>query len=284
MFRRRKGWTALIKGVMRLSALTFIVLASVFVGAACSDDKKELILGATTSVQDPGLLDALVEAFEERSGYHVKPIVAGSGQILEQSRQGEMDVIMTHSPADEEKLIADGFATDKTEVMQNFFVIAGPGDDPAGVAEAATMEEAFQKIAEGEHRFISRGDDSGTHRREQAIWASAAIDPVGRPWYTESTTGQGQNLLVANDSDAYTLVDSSTFVSFKQRLNILEVLRDEKKPNVYSVVRLNSDNLTQVNTAAANAWLDFMTGEGQTIIAEFGQAEHGEALFETLVQ
>jgi tungstate transport system substrate-binding protein len=145
------------------------------------------------------------------------------------------------------------------------------------------MEQAFERITAGEYGFVSRGDNSGTHRREQSIWETLGVTPSG-PWYTESATGQGQNLLVANDGDAYTLVDSSTFISFQDRLQIVELLRDEDKPNVYSVLRLDAEKLSDVNGKGGDAWLEFMTGEGQAVIAQFGREEHGEPLFETLTR
>ena len=268
---------------MRIAGLCISLFLMVLT-SGCGDRRDELILGATTSAQDTGILDELVEAFEARYEYGVKQVVGGSGQTLELAREGEMDVIMTHSPADEEAFIADGYGIDKADVMQNHFVVAGPGGDPAGVAGASTMKEAFERIAGGEYGFISRGDNSGTHRREQSIWESAAIDPVGKNWYTESATGQGQNLLVANDKDAYTLVDSSTFIAFLDRLRIVELLRDEAKPNLYSVIRLNPEKLDQVNGAGGDAWLEFMTGEGQDVIADFGREEYGEQLFEPLAR
>src|SRR3990172_1829641 len=170
-----------------------------------------LVLGATTSVSDTGLLDELVSAFEGESGYHVTPVIGGSGQIIEQARRGELDVIMTHSPADEAKFVADGEGLEPHKVMENYFIVAGPPDDPAGVAGASTPGEAFRAIARAEAPFLSRGDNSGTHRRELSIWKSLGIEPSKHGWYQESAVSQGQNLLVASDKGAYTLVDSSTF-------------------------------------------------------------------------
>ena len=251
---------------------------------ACSGDDEQLLLGATTSVQDPGLLDELVEAFEDEYDYDVKPIVQGSGQILELAREGEFDVIMTHSPADEQALIDDGFATEKTEVMQNYFQLVGPEDDPAGVADASDMADAFSRIAESGAAFISRGDESGTHRRELAYWEDAAIDPASESWYSESAAGQGDTLNLANERDAYTLVDSSTFFTFEENLAISLLYRDEDRPNVYSVLRLNEEQLEDVNAEARDAWIEFMTGvAGQRVVAEFGVEEYGEPLFEPLL-
>lgn len=271
--------------MLRLLTLLGVALSAAFAaGPGCGGGESELILGATTSVQDPGLLDVLVEEFESRYDYNVKPVVGGSGQILEQARRGEMDVLFTHSPVDEEVLIAQGYGADRTPVMQNFFLLAGPDDDPAGIGAAATVEGALRLIATSGEAFVSRGDGSGTHRREMQYWASAGIDPVAQGWYTQSATGQGQNLLVASDNGAYTLTDSATFLALRERLDLIELLRDDEAPNVYSVVRLNPDKLDSVNAEAADAWLAFMTGAAQEMIADFGRAEYGEALFEPVTR
>src|SRR6266542_138613 len=136
--------------------LAFLALLT----SSCGGDDNELILGATTSVQDPGLLDQIVRSFEDVTDYHVKPSVGGSGEVLEKARRGELDVIITHSPADEDKFIADGEGLDKRPVMQNFFLLAGPETDPAGVRDASSISEAFERIAGAQSIFISRGDQS----------------------------------------------------------------------------------------------------------------------------
>jgi tungstate transport system substrate-binding protein len=250
--------------------------------ASCGGNgDNELILGATTSVQDSGLLDELVREFEDVSSYDVKPIVGGSGQTLELARQGEFDVIMTHSPADEDKFLADSEGIDKRIVMRNFFEIAGPEEDPAGVKGAATLGESFERIASGEHRFVSRGDNSGTHRREVSIWEEIGIQPEGKSWYEESSTGQGQNLLVASDKGAYTLVDSSTFTVFGERVDLQSLLTDADEPNIYSLIRISTDKHSDVNAAAAIAFVEFLTSvAGQCLMADFGVEEYGESLFE----
>lgn len=258
--------------------LALVAVVAMGLLSSCGS-QDELLLGATTSVQDTGLLDELVASFEEESGYRVKPIVQGSGQIM--ALRGELDVIMTHSPADEERFIADGYATERTPVMRNFFLVAGPRDDPAGVAGAASLAGAFQRIAESRAAFVSRGDGSGTHKRELAVWADVGVDPAGEGWYRESAAGQGQSAFVANDGDAYTLIDSATFATLKERLQIVELFRDVRDPNVYSVIRLNAERLDRVNEGAADAWIAFMTSErARQLIAEFGRDEFGESLFE----
>ena len=259
---------------------------TVLAAAACSggNGDNELVLGATTSVQDTGLLDELVRAFEDVSDYHVKPIVGGSGQTLEMARQGEFDVILTHSPDDEDKFLADGEGIDKRIIMRNFFLIAGPEDDPAGVRGAATLDEAFQRIAVGEHRFVSRGDNSGTHLREVSIWEKVGIQPEGQSWYEASSTGQGQSLLVASDKGAYTLVDSSTFTVFAERVDLNSLLTDGDNPNIYSVIRISTEKHPNVNSAGAIAWVEFLTSvASQCLIADFGVEEYAESLFEPVL-
>jgi tungstate transport system substrate-binding protein len=268
----------LTAGAVRVASLLLVIVG--FAAGCGGGGENRLALGATTSVQDTGLLDELVRAFEDATDYDVTAIVGGSGQTLELARQGEFDVILTHSPSDEDEFIADGEGLDKRVVMRNFFLVAGPQDDPAAVADATTLGEAFARIAAGEHRFISRGDNSGTHRREVATWEQAGIQPQGQNWYEESASGQGQNILVAGEKNAYTLVDSSTLTVFENRVNIRTLFTDEENPNVYSVIRISPENHEQVNAAGAVAFAGFLTSSaGQCLIAEYGVEEYGESLF-----
>ncbi len=162
--------------------------------------------------------------------------------------------------------------------MHNFFVLVGPPDDPAGVGSVVAVAEALKRIAAAERMFISRGDNSGTHLRELALWRQAGIDPVSESWYQESGAGQGQSLLVASDKGAYTLVDSSTFMVFEERLE-LEVYAFDEQPNRYSIIRVNPDK-HNVNGATALAFAEFLTSAAaQRIIADFGREEYGEPLF-----
>ena len=260
-----------------------LVLVVVLIGLLMSScgGGNDFIVGATTSIQDAGLLDVLTEAFREESGYDVAavtPIVAGSGQVLDLARRGEVDAVITHSPQAEAQLIADGDGVDRREIMHNFFVLVGPPDDPAGVQSAVALAEALKRIAAAEEMFISRGDNSGTHLRELALWRQAGIDPVGDSWYQESGAGQGQNLLLASDKGAYTLVDSSTFTVFQDRLELEPYIFDEQ-PNQYSIIRVNPEK-HNVNETAALAFAEFLTSPAaQRIIAEFGLEKYGQPLF-----
>lgn len=256
---------------------------------ACgADAENTVVLGATTSVSDSGLLDELISAFEDQSdatvtapvSYRVTPVVGGSGQIIEQARRGELDLIMTHSPADEAMFVADAEGLEPRKVMENYFIVAGPPDDPAGVAGTSTLGEAFRAIARAEAPFLSRGDNSGTHKRELSIWQSLGIEASEHGWYQESAVSQGQNLLVASDKGAYTLVDSSTFITLRDRVDLSAFVTDTETPNVYTVTLVNPANHGRVNEEAARAFAEFLTGaRGQQIIAEFGQDEFGQALF-----
>jgi tungstate transport system substrate-binding protein len=262
-------------GLITAGIATLILLS----GCGTSAENR-LVLGATTSASDPGLLDELVSEFEQESGYHVTPVVGGSGQIIEQARRGELDVIMTHSPADEATFVADEEGLEPRKVMENFFVVAGPPDDPAHVAGTSTVADAFAAIAAAEAPFVSRGDGSGTHKRELATWEGLGIDPTGSGWYQESAVGQGQNVLVASDKGGYTLVDSSTFISMRDKVELLALITDKDKPNVYTVILVNPEKHGKVNIEAARAWADFVTGSsGQAIIANFGKEKYDEALF-----
>lgn len=256
---------------------------------ACgADAENTVVFGATTSVSDSGLLDELISAFEDQSdatvtpavSYRVTPVIGGSGQIIEQARRGELDVIMTHSPADEAEFVADGEGLEPRKVMENYFIIAGPPDDPAGVAGTSTPGEAFRAIARAEAPFLSRGDNSGTHRRELTIWRSLGIEASEHGWYQESAVSQGQNLLVASDKRAYTLVDSSTFITLQHRANLSAFVTDTETPNVYTVTLVNPANHGRINEKAARAFAAFLISpRGQQVIREFGLEEFGQALF-----
>ncbi len=262
-----------------------LVLCAAFLllslGAGCGGGGETLVLGATTSLQDTGILDEFVKGFEDQTGYDVTPVVAGSGQVLELARRGEVDVIITHSPAAEGNLVTDGDGLDRRPVMRNFFTIVGPEDDPAGVEGSAGLAEAFERIAQARRSFISRGDRSGTHIRELAIWQEAGVDPSGESWYQESAAGQGQTLTLASDKGAYTLVDTSTFLVFQDRLSLKSYVTDREKPNLYSVIRVNPDRHGAVNAEAAAAFADWITSaSARHLIEDFGRDKYGEPLFE----
>lgn len=248
--------------------------------SAPSPRADELLLVSTTTTQDTGLLDVLLPAFTDQTGYEVQLVAVGSGQALKIGEQGNADVILLHSPDAEKDFVANGFGIDRRLVMHNDFVIAGPPADPAGIRGLSPVE-AFQKISNSSATFISRGDESGTHIKELALWDKAGLDPAGRKWYLETGQGQGATLLVASEKGAYALVDRGTFLAYQQNLD-LDILVDGDPflLNVYHVITVNPEKWPGINLEAAQAFTDFITSpEGQALIGRFGVEDYGQPLF-----
>jgi tungstate transport system substrate-binding protein len=245
--------------------------------------KQAVILATTTSTQDSGLLDVLVPAFERQAPYAVKTISVGSGQAIALGRKGEADVLLVHSPDDERKLVEDGFGVNRRIVMHNDFILLGPSADPAKVKGAPSPEEALRRIAAAGALFVSRGDSSGTHAREKALWKAAGLSPEGNPWYQQTGLGMGETLNVASEKAGYTLADRGTWLSRrKARALSLEIVL-EGAPlllNVYHVIEVNPAKWPKVNAAGAKAFADFMVSKAtQETIRTFGVASLGEPLF-----
>ncbi|MDN5293761.1 MAG: tungstate transport system substrate-binding protein [Eubacteriales bacterium] len=268
--------------------LTFFCLGLLLllVAGGCStaknSAKKEIILATTTSTQDSGLLDVLIPAFEKKYGYKVKVIAVGSGQAIAMGAKGRADVLLTHAPAAEKKELVDkGLVKDYRQVMYNDFLLVGPPEDPAGVRGEKVLT-ALKKIAAGHFLFLSRGDDSGTHKKELELWQKAGIKPGGA-WYQETGTGMGQTLDIALEKKGYTLTDRATFLTFVRNRKEKMIVVAEKDPellNYYHVAAVNPDKFPAVNYRGAKAFVDFLTGEeGQKMIAAFGQKEFGQSLF-----
>lgn len=240
----------------------------------------DLLLVSTTSTQDSGLLDVLLPAFTEKTGYNVQLVAVGSGQALKIGEQGNADVILLHSPEAEKEFVARGFGIDRRLVMHNDFVIVGPPSDPAGI-RGESPGEAFRKIHAAGATFVSRGDDSGTHVKELALWATAGLNPPAESWYLETGQGQGATLSIASEKSGYALTDRGTFLAYKANVD-LEILveGDPFLLNVYHVITVNPEKHPAVNLEGARAFAGFITSpEGQSIIAEFGVDEFGEPLF-----
>src|SRR5688572_15656172 len=239
-----------------------------------------VILSTTTSTQDSGLLDVLVPVFERQSGYTVKTISVGTGQALALAARGEADVTLAHAPALEKKYVAESKMLNRRLVMYNDFVIAGSEADPAGIRGEKSATTALRKIAAAGARFVSRGDKSGTHILEQALWRDAGAVPAA-PWYIESGLGMGPTLALADDRRAYTLSDRATLLAFAKRVALVVMVEgDRPLLNVYSVMEVNPANGPRVNTEGGKAFADFMvTPATQEIIRIFGMDKYGRALF-----
>jgi tungstate transport system substrate-binding protein len=252
--------------------------------AGCGDDdagsaREPVILATTTSTQDSGLLDVLIPAVERDSGHQVKTIAVGSGEAIEMGARGEADVVLAHSPAAEEELMADGKGGSRRTVMHNDFVVVGPAADPAGV-RGDDIVDALDGIAEARAPFISRGDDSGTHVFELGLWEQAGRTPEGA-WYQESGQGMGATLQIANDKDAYTISDRGTYLSTDSARDLEVVVEGGRDLlNVYHVIDIAPAAGERVNAEGGKALADWLVAPAaQEEIATFGEDEFGEPLF-----
>jgi tungstate transport system substrate-binding protein len=241
--------------------------------------KAAVILATTTSTDDSGLLDVLAPRFERERGIEVKVIAVGTGAALRMAARGDADVVLVHAPAAERPYVEAGDLVDGRAVMHNDFVIVGPGEDPAGIRGLTAVAGAMRAIA-ARGIFISRGDESGTHTQELALWAAARIDP--RSLSREETgQGMGATLNVADQKGAYTLTDRGTFLSLRQRLGLVILYEgDPSLRNVYHVYAVNPERHAGVQHAGARAFIDFLvSGPIQRVIADFRRDEYGESLF-----
>lgn len=256
-------------------------LALLFLAGPSTATEKNLILATTTSTQDSGLLDVLIPVFQKETGYFVKTISVGSGQAMAMGQKGEADVLLVHSPAAEEKFMAEGYGVDRLLVMHNDFVVVGPSEDPAKIKGTPTASAAFKKIAETGALFLSRGDNSGTHSKEKSLWKGAGLNPEGQKWYQQTGLGMGQTLSVSSEKKGYTLTDRGTYLSMKKVLALDILVEGEKNLlNVYHVMGVNPAKWPKVNAEGAKAFGRFMVAPGtQAIIKTYGVEKFGSPLF-----
>jgi tungstate transport system substrate-binding protein len=271
----------MLKKLFFLYAIVCFLLNLLITAAYAEEPKnKDIILATTTSTVDSGLLDELIPVFEKQTGYRVKTISAGTGQALAMGEKGEADVLLVHAPDAEKKIVDAGAVTNYQLVMHNDFVIVGPSEDPAGI-KGKTSVEAFAAIAAKKSLFISRGDDSGTNKKELSIWKKTGVTPAGAEWYQESGQGMGATLQIASEKNAYTLTDRATYLAQKANVK-LEILAqgDPSLLNIYHVMSVNTEKFSKVNAEGAKAFVEFMVDpKTQVMIGNFGKAKFGEPLF-----
>ena len=243
----------------------------------------ELTLATTTSTYDTGLLDELHPPFEEAFGVTVKTLAKGTGASIRTARDGDADVILVHARGAEDEFLRDGHGVNRRDVMFNDFVIVGPADDPAGIEGTGSATEAFAAVAESEATFVSRGDDSGTNKKELAIWAESGVEPGGK-WYQQVGKGMGDTLVQTDQIGGYTLADRGTYLSMKGEIDLAILVQGplEGGPtilkNPYGVIPVNPAKHDGVNYAAAMAYAGFLTSpEGQGIIDDY--TANGSQLF-----
>lgn len=241
----------------------------------------EIIMASTTSTGDSGLMDELIPVFEQKTGYDVKPVYVGTGAAMALGERGEADVLLVHAPTSEVTFMQNGHGTVRKLVMHNDFIIVGPAADPAGIKGMTSAVEGLKKIAAAGSVFVSRGDDSGTHKMELSLWKTAGITPKGQGWYQESGTGMGQTLTIAWQKQGYTLTDRATYLAARKNLDLEILLEgDAVLLNIYHVIQVNPDKSDKINAEGAKAFADFMVSdEAQKIIESFGTAKYGQPLF-----
>ena len=234
---------------------------------------EHLKLSTTTSTDNSGLLAVLHPQFEEKYGVKVDVIAVGTGKALKIGSNGDVDVVFVHAPAAELSYVESGDFIDRKAVMHNDFVIVGPTVDKAGLAGAKSAAHALQLIAESQSEFISRGDDSGTHKKEKSLWSGAAIKPEGQ-WYVAAGQGMGAVLKIADEKQAYALTDRGTQIAYADKMNLKVVFEgDEVLFNPYHVMAVNPAKHPHVKYELASQYIEFVTSaEGQAIIAGFRKA------------
>jgi tungstate transport system substrate-binding protein len=256
-------------------------------GAPAGATDREVLVATTTSVRDSGLLDELLPVFSKRTGIHVRVIAVGSGAALRMGSEGNADLLITHAPDAEAKLVASGAALSRRPFMENHFVIAGPPDDPAGIARAPSAVDAFRRLVEAQAPYVSRGDDSGTHRREVALLEAAGV-PTAGGWegFIRTGAGMGLTLQVAGERRAYVLSDIGTFLAFQKRIALTILSRPEPAlQNVYAVLRVNPERFAgRIQARPASVLEAFLLGrKAQELIARFGRKRFGQPLFRPLL-
>lgn len=279
--------------------LAVFIIAIIAIGIATFSgigvEKQTLKIATTTSLEDTGLLTELEREFESKyPNIDVQIISAGTGQALEYGERGDVDLVMVHSKKQETKFLEAGYGSNRTIFAYNYFYVVGPENDPAQIKGSNTTE-AFTKImTSGQEnpdttKFVSRGDNSGTNNREITLWNTTGVDYntsiSGQPWYIETGKGMGDTLTIANEKSAYTLSDSGTYLAFKGNITLTALITQGKDLlNVYSLIPVNPNKFSHVNSDAANKWTSFITSkEGQSIIENYGTSQYGQKLFTPFV-
>jgi tungstate transport system substrate-binding protein len=247
---------------------------------APTPENPKIKLATTTSTQDSGLLDVILPEFEKETGYEVDVIAVGTGAAIDLGEKGDVDVLLVHSRAAEDEFVAAGYGVNRKDVMYNDFLIIGPEDDPAAIKGEKDVLAAMKKIADAKAVFVSRGDDSGTHKKEVKIWKTAELTPEG-DWYKSVGKGMGDTFRMANELKAYTLIDRATFLALKDKYQLVPMVEGDKNLlNPYGVIAINQDKYPNVNFEGANAFIDWMVSEkGQKMIGEYGVDKYGQQLF-----
>lgn len=266
-------------------AFTILISLLVSVGiinlpAALAKNKPKLVLATTTSTMDSGLLDFLVPIFEKENGCKVQVIAVGTGAAIRYGRDGNADIVMVHDPVAEEQVVKEGLFVERKYLMYNDFVIVGPAEDPAEIKKTFKAAEALMRIQTTQATFVSRADQSGTHKKEQRLWETAGLKPKGS-WYLEAGAGMEAVLRIANEKRAYCLTDRGTYLAHQKEYDLPILFEGDKELfNPYHVMLVAPARYPFVNFPLARKFSDFLTSErGQKLIAGFGVDQFGQPLF-----
>ena len=256
---------------------TLTVTAVALVMATGARAQEAIIVQSTTSTANSGLYDHLLPVFEGKTGIKVNVVAVGTGQAIRNAKNCDGDVLLVHAKAAEEAFVEAGFGTERTDLMYNDFVIVGPGNDPAGLGGMDDVQAALGRIDEAGALFASRGDDSGTHKKEMALWAASGIDPTEASggWYRETGSGMGATLNAGIGMGAYVMTDRATWISFGNKQDYqIAVQGDEDMFNQYGVIPVNPEKCPNVQIEAAQAFADWLvSADGQSTIAAFKVAD-----------
>jgi len=264
--------------------LAFLLLVTACAPAAgpspSSSTPASIILATTTSTQDSGLLDELIPLFTKETGIQVKVIAVGTGEALAMGERGDADVLLVHSRTSEDAFMAKGQGSLRYDVMYNDFLLVGPSSDPAK-AKGLEIMAALQAIAKAQAQFVSRGDNSGTHTKELALWKKTTVTPSGQAWYLSAGQGMGETARIASEKGAYTLIDRATYLAVEKSLQLMIISEKGKDLlNPYGVIVVNPANHATVHAVEAKAFADWIVRPDiQKFIGEFGVAKYGQQLF-----
>jgi tungstate transport system substrate-binding protein len=234
-------------------------------------DQSILRIATTTSTKASGLIDILIPAFEKIGPYKIDLSIVSTGNALRMGRSGQVDVILVHAPDEEIKFVNDGYGLQRNPVMHNSFLLVGPSTNPAKINKNDKIEEGFKHIASSQQLFISRADDSGTHKKERTIWRKSRVDPYGQDWYFELGAGMSETLKVASQKSAYTLTDEGSWLALKDDLNLVSILEGDKfLQNPYHVIAINPQKNKAANFEAAQVFIKWLLSkEAQQLIADY---------------
>jgi len=265
--------------ILFMSVLTNLLFLIPGVAAGDGYDRANTIrLATTTSTENSGLLNELLPRFRAATGLEVHVIAVGTGKALRMGRDGDVDVVLVHAPAAEQKFVDEGYGEQRLPVMFNDYVLIGPQEDPARLAQAASVADALGRIAGSRSLFVSRGDDSGTHKKERLLWKQSAVIPADN-WYREAGQGMGKVLQMADEMNAYTLADRGTWLAYRDKSRLQVTYQgDEMMYNPYAIIEVNVGRYPNLNHQGAQALIAWIRdSEGQQAIAAFRKS--GEQLF-----